>query len=73
MKKGVLIAIAVWAASFPFSTAYAKTCSQLIAECVAWNKSHGSDVGRCEGYRASCMATGTYQDRNRTITNVTRK
>lgn len=50
-----------------------KTCSQLVRECVAYNHKGGYDTSRCEVYRAPCMATGTYQDRNRIITDVVRK
>src|ERR1700737_2962178 len=47
-------------AVFIHAPAYAaKTCSQLVAECVAFNKKGGYDTSRCEGYRAPCMATGT--------------
>jgi hypothetical protein len=49
------------------------TCSKLVAECVTFNKRGGYDTKRCEGYRASCMATGVYKDRNRTITDVIRR
>ena len=50
-----------------------KTCSQLVAECVNYNRADGSDVSRCAGYKTTCMATGTYSDRKRTITGVTKK
>jgi len=50
-----------------------KSCSQLVAECVAFNKKGGYDTSRCAEYKAACMATGTYQDRNRTITGVSRR
>jgi hypothetical protein len=60
-------------AQTPSGDAGGKTCSQLAAECVSFNKKGGYDTGRCVGYKDACMASGTYQDRNRTITNVRRK
>lgn len=50
-----------------------QTCSRLTAECVAYNKARGADTQRCYGYKASCMKTGTWVDRNRQFSNVTRK
>ncbi|WP_148287796.1 hypothetical protein [Rhodopseudomonas sp. B29] len=50
-----------------------KSCSQLVAECIDFNKKGGYDTGRCAGYKDACMASGIYQDRNRTIINVRRK
>ena len=49
------------------------TCSKLVAQCVAFNKRGGYDTKRCETYRAPCMATGVYKDRNRTIVDVIRR
>lgn len=70
MKSLVAAAILLTTVSYAHA---AKTCSGLVAECVAFNKKGGFDTSRCEGYRASCMATGTYTDRNRTITGVTKR
>jgi len=50
-----------------------KTCSQLAGECLSFNKAGGFDVSRCADYKATCMATGTYSDKKRTITGVTKK
>lgn len=53
-----------------------QTCSKLAAECVAFNKinSRSDPQGaRCAGYKAQCMATGRWVDRNRTFENVLRK
>ncbi len=69
--KSILTAAVILTASVNYS--HAATCSQLVAQCVAFNKKGGYDTSRCEGYRASCMATGTYTDRNRTINGVTKK
>jgi hypothetical protein len=60
-------------AQTPSGSANGKTCSQLVQECVAFNKKGGHDTSRCAGYKAPCMESGTYQDRNRTITGVVRK
>jgi hypothetical protein len=57
-------------AQTPSGPANGKSCSQLAGECVAYNKARGDDTGRCAGYKQSCIATGTYQDRNRTITGA---
>jgi hypothetical protein len=50
-----------------------KTCSQLAGECVSFNKAGGFDVSRCADYKATCMTTGTYSDKKRTITGATKK
>ena len=50
-----------------------KTCSQLAAECVSFNQAGGFDSSRCAGYKSSCMKTGTYTDKKRTVTGVTRQ
>lgn len=50
-----------------------QTCSKLTAECVSWNKTRGHDTNRCYGYKASCMKTGEWVDRNRQFSNVTKK
>jgi hypothetical protein len=57
----------------PSGEAKGKTCSQLVAECVSFNRAGGFDVSRCADYKASCMATGTYSDKKRTVTGVTKK
>lgn len=50
-----------------------KSCSDLVQECVEFNRSGGYDTSRCQGYKASCMKTGVYKDRNRTITGVAKR
>jgi len=50
-----------------------KTCSQLAAECVSFNQAGGFDASRCSGYKSSCMKTGTYVDKKRTVTGVTKQ
>jgi hypothetical protein len=57
----------------PSGEAKGKTCSQLTSECVSFNRSGGFDVSRCSDYKTSCMATGTYSDKKRTVTGVTKK
>jgi hypothetical protein len=57
----------------PSGEAKGKTCSQLASECVSFNRAGGFDVARCADYKASCMATGTYSDKKRTVTGVTKK
>jgi hypothetical protein len=77
MKSIVAVALLLASTSTfaqtPSGSGKGKTCSGLVAECVAYNKKRGDDTSRCAGYKASCMATGTYMDRNRTITDVTRR
>jgi hypothetical protein len=68
---GILIA-----AAFAYPASAQQTCSKLAAECVAHNKvnSRSDPQGaRCAGYKAQCMATGKWVDRNRSFDNVTRK
>jgi hypothetical protein len=50
-----------------------KTCSQLAAECTAYNRAGGYEVSVCAGYKASCMKTGTYTDKKRTVTDVAKR
>jgi len=74
----VMIAIALLASSAayadtPSGPARGATCSQLAAECRAYNKRKGLDVGQCTGYKASCIATGTYSTPNRHITEAVRR
>jgi hypothetical protein len=57
----------------PSGEAKGKTCSQFVSECVSFNRAGGFDVARCADYKASCMATGTYSDKKRTVTGVTKK
>ena len=70
--KTIFTAVLILSATISYAHA-GKTCSGLVAECVAFNKKGGYDTSRCAGYKASCMATGTYTDRNRTIYGVTRR
>lgn len=63
-------------ASFAQTTsgpANGKSCSDLVQECVDYNHSRGHDTARCQGYKASCMKSGVYKDRNRTITGVAKR
>jgi hypothetical protein len=60
-------------AQTPSGPANGKSCTQLVQECVAFNKKGGHDTSRCAGYKAPCLESGTYQDRNRVITGVVRK
>lgn len=72
----ILMATATVTAAPPLTMsgeAKGKTCSQLAAECAAFNRSEGFDVSRCAGYKASCIATGTYSDKKRTVTGVVKK
>jgi hypothetical protein len=57
----------------PSGPAQGKTCSQLAGECVSFNQTGGFDSSRCAGYKASCMKTGTYVDKKRTVTGVTKQ
>jgi len=50
-----------------------QTCSKLAAECVAYNKARGHDTNRCYDYKAACMKTGQWTDRNRQFSNVAKK
>jgi len=49
------------------------TCSQLASECRAYNARKGLNVGDCAGYKAACIASGTYSTPNRHITDVVRR
>jgi hypothetical protein len=76
--KSAVVAIALLASSAvyadtPSGPARGVTCSQLAAECRAYNKRKGLDVGQCAGYKASCIATGTYSTPNRHITDAVRR
>jgi hypothetical protein len=72
--KNLLSALALVAVCLSVTPASAQqTCSKLAAECVAWNKARGHDTQRCYGYKASCMQSGTWVDRNRQFSNVTKK
>jgi hypothetical protein len=68
----LLVPTAVYAQT-PSGPANGKSCSQLVAECVAYNIKGHYDVNRCYGYKAPCIASGTYQDRNRYITDAKRR
>ena len=50
-----------------------KSCSDLVQECVEYNRARGADTGRCQTYKSACMKSGTYKDRNRTITDVAKR
>jgi hypothetical protein len=69
---GLLTSTSAYAQT-PSGPAHGKSCSQLVAECVAYNIKGHYDVNRCYGYKEPCIATGTYQDRNRIITDVKRR
>ena len=71
MKVSLLIAACV--VLFATAASAQKTCSKLTAECVAFNKARGVDSSRCYGYKASCMKTGQWVDRNRQFSHVTKK
>jgi hypothetical protein len=49
------------------------SCSRLAATCKAWNKKTGSDTSRCDGYKAACLQSGSWQDRNCSRSNVAKK
>jgi len=49
------------------------SCSGLAATCKAFNKKAGSDTSRCDGYKAACMQSGQWQDRNCSRSNVTKR
>jgi hypothetical protein len=49
------------------------TCSYIASTCRDWNKKHGGDLAACDGYRQACLASGSWQDRNRSIPNVVRR
>ena len=49
------------------------TCSYIAGTCRSWNKTHGGDLAVCESYRQSCLASGSWQDRNRSIPNAIRR
>ena len=49
------------------------TCSSLAATCKAFNRKLGADTSRCDGYRAECLRTGAWRDRNCSRSNVARK
>ena len=73
MKPLLIIATATTAILGATPALAQQTCSKLAAECVAYNKARGADTQRCYGYKASCMKTGTWVDRNRQFSNVSRK
>jgi hypothetical protein len=50
-----------------------KSCSDLVQECVDYNRSGGYDTSRCQNYKTACMKSGVYKDRNRTITGVLKR
>jgi hypothetical protein len=49
------------------------SCSGLAATCKAFNKKAGADASRCDGYKAACMQTGQWQDRNCSRSNVAKR
>lgn len=49
------------------------TCSKLAATCAAYNKQMGSPTSRCAEYKTQCMQSGSWQDRNCSRSNVTKK
>lgn len=40
------------------------SCSSLAATCKAFNRTLGADTSRCDGYKAECLRTGAWRDRN---------
>lgn len=70
--RAIILASAFVCAFIPTVSAQ-QTCSKLAAECVAFNKKGGHDTSRCAGYKAQCMATGSWRDRNRSFDNVAKK
>jgi hypothetical protein len=70
MKPVMLFAAALLLALSSTAQAYTTcdlpnpSCSGLAATCVAYNKKAGSPTDRCAGYKAQCMQTGAWQDRN---------
>ena len=79
MKTAVILAL-LSAISISEAHAQATTCnlknpscSSLASTCKAFNRKAGAPTGRCDEYRAACMQTGTWQDRNCTRTNVRKR
>lgn len=68
-----LLFVFLFLGAFIFPASAQQTCSKLAAECVAWNQARGHDTQRCYGYKASCMKTGSWRDRNRSYDNVAKK
>ena len=49
------------------------SCSSLAATCKAYNRKPSADTSRCDGYKAECLRTGAWRDRNCSRDNVSRK
>lgn len=49
------------------------SCSSLAATCKTFNRKLGADTSRCDGYKAECLRTGAWRDRNCSRDNVARK
>ena len=49
------------------------SCSGLAATCVSYNKKAGAPTDRCAVYKAQCMQSGAWQDRNCSRSEVKRR
>ena len=49
----------------PSGPANGRSCNQLVAECVAFNRARGAHIGRCARYKPSCIQAGNLIDRDR--------
>jgi len=49
------------------------SCSSLAATCRAFNRKLNADTSRCDEYKAECLRTGSWRDRNCSRDNVARR